>query len=122
MIELKTKIAADTGKALMVGIIPYLTLPLGSYYTEEKEISDNVKLRRGTLYLDMVQLPNLSGMTYSEVLQNLIHIRYSNDDQIAIILNKDSDIGSYMEMQIWRDYCKSIAKKVIQVYDERKNK
>ena len=43
----------------------------------------------------------------------LIKIRYSNDDQIAILLNKDSseeDLLKYNKMQEWRDWASILAK------------
>lgn len=51
-------------------------------------------------------------MTYEGIKTKIIKSRYSNDDQIAIILNKDksdSDMLDYQRMQDWRDFAQKIA-------------
>lgn len=51
-------------------------------------------------------------MTKNGIKTSIIHSRYSNDDQIAIILNKDEskeDAMYYQRMQEWRDFAAYIA-------------
>ena len=49
---------------------------------------------------------------YAEVKMAVIRMRYSNDDQLAIILNKDrtaADAAMFLEMQKWREFAAEIA-------------
>lgn len=49
------------------------------------------------------------GETYAYIKTFIIKLRYSNDDQIAIILNNDE--AKMAKMQEWREYASYIAKK-----------
>lgn len=54
-------------------------------------------------------------MTRDGVKTSIIHSRYSNDDQIAIMLNKDAseeDAMYYQKMQEWREFAALIAGKI----------
>ena len=54
----------------------------------------------------------LEYLTKEGVKTSIIHSRYSNDDQIAIMLNKDAseeDAMYYQKMQEWRDFAAYIA-------------
>lgn len=55
--------------------------------------------------------------TYADYKKAIIQKKYSNDDQIAIILNKDSgleeDLFAYQKMQEWRDWASIVAKKIM---------
>lgn len=51
----------------------------------------------------------------------LVKIRYSNDDQIAIIINRDdSEEGNikFQQMQAWREWCGKLAKEIIKIINE----
>lgn len=53
--------------------------------------------------------------TYSDYKRDIIKKRYSNDDQIAIILNKDDseeDLLRYQKMMEWREFASTLAKKI----------
>jgi hypothetical protein len=54
---------------------------------------------------------------YADYKKAIIQKKYSNDDQIAIILNKDSgleaDLFAYQKMQEWREWSSKVAKKII---------
>lgn len=55
--------------------------------------------------------------TYEGVKTKIIKSRYSNDDQIAIMLNKDEseeDAILYQKMQEWREFAAFIAKSINQ--------
>jgi hypothetical protein len=56
---------------------------------------------------------------YGDYKKAIIQKKYSNDDQIAIILNKDSgeeaDILAYQKMQEWREWASIVAKKILQI-------
>jgi hypothetical protein len=52
-------------------------------------------------------------LDYADIKTKIITSRYSNDDQMAIILNKDSseeDTVLYNKMQEWREFAGEIAK------------
>lgn len=54
-----------------------------------------------------LQLPVIPNGTYGDYKKRLINKIFSNDDQIALILNKDLDKDSsnaFDEMQKWREY------------------
>ena len=62
----------------------------------------------------MTLLPEI--INYENLKKKFIEWHYSNDDQIAIILNKDKDDSSktdYDKMQEWRTWAGDVAKKVI---------
>ena len=57
-------------------------------------------------------------LTYEAIKTKIIKSRYSNDDQLAIILNKDKDADgqlSFERMQVWREFATKIAKAVINI-------
>lgn len=55
---------------------------------------------------------------YATVKTEMIKKRYSNDDQIAIMLNKDSgleeDLFAYQKMQEWREWASIVASKIME--------
>ena len=51
--------------------------------------------------------------TYEQLKRDMIKRRYSNDDQIAIILNGDTD--AIQKMQEWRDWSTKVATKIIEI-------
>ena len=54
---------------------------------------------------------------YGALKAQFIKMRYSNDDQIAIMLNKDNseeDEIYYNKMQEWRDWSGEMAKKIVE--------
>jgi hypothetical protein len=55
---------------------------------------------------------------YADYKKAIIQKKYSNDDQIAIMLNKDSgeaeDILAYDKMQEWREWASIVAKKIME--------
>jgi hypothetical protein len=117
---LKQAKVSEIGKALKVGNYLYLALPLDKPIDREVPITDTVTIRDTVAYLDEVKLGCFNQDDYTTILQHLIHLRYSNDDQIALLLNKDVDFEPYLRMQAWRDYCKGIAKKIVALYNEIK--
>ena len=57
-----------------------------------------------------------SERTFKELKQKFVKWHYSNDDQIALMLNKDAsddDLYYYNKMQEWRDWAGTLAEKVI---------
>lgn len=56
---------------------------------------------------------------YADYKKAIIQKKYSNDDQIAIMLNKDSgmseDLIAYAKMQEWREWASIVAKKIMEI-------
>lgn len=56
---------------------------------------------------------------YADYKRAIIQKKYSNDDQIAIMLNKDSgeeaDLLAYDKMQEWREWASIVAKKIMEI-------
>ena len=56
---------------------------------------------------------------YGDYKKAIIQKKYSNDDQIAIMLNKDSgldeDLFAYQKMQEWRGWASVVAKKIMSI-------
>lgn len=60
----------------------------------------------------------VTGFDYNSLKMSMIKSRYSNDDQIAIMLNKDNsgeDAMLYEQMQKWREWAGAFATRVISV-------
>lgn len=59
--------------------------------------------------------------TYPLLKKDLIEKRYSNDDQIAIILNKDDseeDMLAFTKMQEWREWASTVAHQIMAKIEE----
>lgn len=54
---------------------------------------------------------------HADYKKAIIQKKYNNDDQIAIMLNKDSgeevDLMAYRKMQEWREWSSLVARKII---------
>jgi hypothetical protein len=62
-------------------------------------------------------------INYENLKKKFIEWHYSNDDQLAIILNKDNsneDKVCYDKMQEWRTWAGTMAKKVIDLINNEK--
>ena len=62
-------------------------------------------------------------MDYVGIKTKLIKMKYSNDDQIALILNKDNseeDAALYEYMQNWREWASYFAKEVVKILNAEK--
>ena len=112
MIKQDDIIVADEGKILVYkpenkvwGKIARLAQYKGHTLTEEdfEEVDESVLERIDNIWYDF------RSMTYAAIKTFVIKLHYSNDDQIAIILNNDED--KMREMQEWREYAASIAGK-----------
>lgn len=63
-------------------------------------------------------------MNYAGIKTKLITSRYSNDDQMALILNhgkSEEDTELFNKMQEWRDWAGAIAKLVLQIQENINN-
>lgn len=99
--------------------IPLLENP--EDYTEIPEISDLVKeeTEEGIVISWKCPIEGYFGsvscqdVNYNTVKIAVIRFRYSNDDQIAIMLNRDRKPEVYIRMQEWRTVAAFIAKSIV---------
>jgi hypothetical protein len=112
MIKENDIIKADSGKLLVYkpenilwGKAARLADYNGKMLTEDDfyEVpEDDLDCIDGTWY-------NFKGQNYAAIKTFIIKLHYSNDDQIAIMLNGDEE--KMKEMQEWREYASYIARK-----------
>lgn len=79
---------------------------------EYEEISidtDNIQIAGDYTFIDKKFA--VQGKTYRDLKANLIKKLFSNDDQIAIILNNDAEVMEYMNE--WRVWFGALAHKII---------
>lgn len=116
MYKIKDMVYADAGKVLVGnGKKGYQFSGEIIDFTEE-EISLEEIVRNAETgiveYDGIVQAYNPND-TYANIKADMVHRRYSPDDQTAIILNKDSDKISYDRMQEWRNWSSKVAHAII---------
>lgn len=73
---------------------------------------DDITVSDKFIKIDNILIANQKGFTYADWKKYIIKWRYSNDDQIAIILNKDNSEEDKMlfdKMQEWRDWAGQLA-------------
>ena len=119
MYKVRNKVYADAGYILIgnnkVGY---------SFFGEFKEFSektiriDDMRVEGQFLvYSDgLIRELYNPNMTYEQLKAKYVKRLFSNDDQIAIMLNKDrsaEDAELFEKMQEYRDWCGTLAKKVI---------
>lgn len=117
MYTIKGKTYADAGHVLQKhGIIAWQDKESSDYVEQHLDL-ENLYINGNFVKIDGVvtRLPNT--LTYASLKTHFIHLRYTNDDQIAIILNKDDsdeDAFVYNKMQEWREWCGNLAKKCLE--------
>lgn len=70
----------------------------------------------------LFSLRGIEQYSFPYLKTRLIHLRYSNDEQIALLLNKDDseeDLKNYQQMQEWRKYASLVAHKIMEVVNEK---
>lgn len=56
---------------------------------------------------------------YNELKKDIISLKYSNDDQIAIMINAEEDPVPYKKMQEWRIFASELAKKILEYIEKQ---
>lgn len=83
---------------------------------EQVEInSDNIDIIGEYAFVDKLFAVKVSNKR--EMKTHLVHQLFSNDDQIAIMLNGDAEIINYMNE--WRDYFSLIINKILTIKNEQ---
>ena len=77
----------------------------------------NTKIESGMIDMDGVVFRNNKKYDYGQWKANIIKKRYSNDDQIAIMLNRGDEESNtiYNKMMQWREYASVLAKKFVEL-------
>ena len=84
-----------------------------SDFTEEKITIDDMRIENNyAFYSGIVQYIG-NNPTYEKMKADMIKRRYSNDDQIAIMLNGDEEAMN--RMQQWREWSSTIAHKIMEL-------
>ena len=121
MFKIKNKVYSDAGKYILCNNAIGYEFPA----EEEKncvefnvDLSD-LKKRFSSIYSctdNKISFCLYDDDNYDSIKSRLIKLRYSNDDQIALILNKgksDEDLEYFNKMQEWRTWAGDVAKKLM---------
>lgn len=102
----------DVGKCFKLNNVITFKIDSDSVDYEELEINpENVEVMGELAFVDRKFA--VSGKDYRELKTNLVKKLFSNDDQIAIILNKEKTVMTYMNQ--WRDWFGTVAHKIIEL-------
>lgn len=118
MYKVKDKIYADAGFILKHNNkLGFNFRDIGLEDVSEIKINlDDMCIQNGTIvYSNGLLREILSCNTYGEWKSKIISKQFNNDDQIAIMLNKEDseeDLLLYNKMQEWRDWAGVVAKKI----------
>ena len=116
MFTINNTIYADAGNILIGdNKVGYQFIGKESEFKEQKIKYDDINIKGSFIKYDNDRLLELIPRqpSYGYFKSCIIKKRYSNDDQIAILLNKDSseeDLLKYNKMQEWRDWAGILAK------------
>ena len=119
MYKVRNKVYADAGN-LLIGANKrgYVFLGELSEFSEKAIRLDDMRIEGQFLvYSDgLIRESYNPNQTYEQLKAKYVKRLFSNDDQIAIMLNKDrsaEDAELFEKMQEYRDWCGVLAKKVI---------
>lgn len=121
MYKIRDTVYADAGN-LLIGKNKrgYRFLGELNEFSEEPIFIDDMKIEGDFLIYSNGRIRELytPGMTYEQLKAKYIKRLFSNDDQIAIMLNKDrseEDAKIYNKMQDWRNWCGTLVKKILTI-------
>ena len=118
MYQIRNKVYSEAGY-ILVGLNKkgYQFEGQPSDFTEEKISLDNMKLNGEFVTYGNGIIQHIgSNPDYSKLKADMVKRRYSNDDQIAILLNGDED--AMIRMQEWRNWSAEVSKKIIEVLNK----
>ena len=120
------KVYADAGKYLVSKdrriIALNITGSIDDYDEEEINSPLDIEIKDGLIYYQnrkLICAPVI--MDYAGIKTKMIKLRYSNDDQLALMLNKvnsEEDTELYNKMQEWREWSATFAKLVMAKLEE----
>ena len=97
-------------------------LELPEHYEEVDEETesyegDKIEWLDGKLFVNSMYMGIPESNDYGGIKTSIIKTKYSNDDQLAILCNRDSgdeiDEVKYKDMQKWRDFASDAARKIL---------
>lgn len=119
MYKVRNKVYADAGN-LLIGNnkVGYVFLGELKEFSEKAIQLDDMRIEGDFLVYSNGMIRELynPNMTYEQLKAKYVKRLFSNDDQIAIMLNKDrsaEDSELFYKMQEYRDWCGTLAKKVM---------
>ena len=119
MYKVRNKVYADAGN-LLIGNnkVGYVFLGELKEFSEKAIQLDDMRIEGDFLVYSNGRIRELynPNMTYEQLKAKYVKRLFSNDDQIAIMLNKDrsaEDSELFNKMQDYRDWCGTLAKKVM---------
>ena len=122
MYKIGNKTYADAGYHLkMGGSIAYFFEDNGQEIQEVKTDIEDMHATDSIILWSKNKIAQriIKNGNYGDYKKAIIQKKYSNDDQIAIILNKDSgleeDLFAYQKMQEWREWASIVAKKIMEI-------
>lgn len=124
MYKIRNIVYADTGKVIKSAT--YQGYQCEGNLEDFEELT--IDLNSGSIHDGLIWFDNavmqLRKLDYVGWKTHIVKIRYSNDDQIAIILNKDNseeDLLRYNKMQEWRVWAGQLANKILEMLNINKN-
>ena len=124
MYKIRNKVYADAGKILKGSSrIGYTFEGEMSEFTEIDITLDDMVIEGNFISFTKGLLLQryYPSATYEELKTREIHKLFSNDDQIAIMLNKDeseNDLMIYNKMQEYRNWASVLAKKILSLKEQ----
>lgn len=123
MYNLKDFTYADAGKYLVGEKAGGICAPssLGPFTERVIDIS-NLEVSNDYITFDNIRWINPGIHTYADAKKYIINKKYTNDAQIAIILNKDDskeDALAYEKMQEWRAWASYFAHKIMEQIENK---
>lgn len=121
MYKVRDKVYADAGKILIgKNKRGYSFVGELSDFTEEDVIINDMKVKGQFLIYSNGMVVEMydKKATYESLKAKYVKRLFSNDDQIAIMLNKgrsEEDDMLFEKMQEWREWCGVLAKKVLTI-------
>ena len=125
MYKIRNRVYAESGKILKGSSqIGYSLNGELSDFTEIDITLDDMRIENGRYLVYSNGLiierydPNL---TYEQLKSKIVKRLFSNDDQIAIMLNKDeseNDLMIYNKMQEYRNWASVLAKKILSLKEQ----
>lgn len=80
----------------------------------EMSVPLDIEVKNGMIFWNARMFANIpESFTREAIKTSIIKSRYSNDDQLAILFNKDEDEKGamyYRKMQEWREFASDVAK------------
>ncbi|MBO7467125.1 MAG: hypothetical protein J6T94_05545 [Bacteroidaceae bacterium] len=123
MFKIKDTVYADAGNLIKGNrVIAFQVVGELNDFTEEAVYIDDMHLEGETIVCNRGNVTwTFPHTDYGAVKKQIIGLRYNNDDQIALILNREeSEEGAfaYGKMQEWRDWASIVAKKVVALFNQ----